>query len=171
MLKRAALLFLAMALGASAQPAARRATNVAALLAYPGFYHLRQLIVVGTVKLQDGQLKVIDEAGSIRLVTAVNAAEGVDEIRGEFWDLGRRKPDDPQLAGRDLRSAFGIDPEGPWPKPGAVVAIVATAVAPAPRGTFNVYPRPGPRPVSSAAPLPGQYGNWWLEMNNTFGSS
>jgi hypothetical protein len=130
-LKRAGLLLAIVAATASAQPAARRATNIAALLAYPAFYHFREVVIVGTVALQDGQLKVSDDVGAIRVVTTGNSPEGVDEVRGEFWDLGRMKPDDPQLAGRDLRAAFGLDPDGPWPRPGEKTAIMATAIAPA----------------------------------------
>ncbi len=128
MLKRAGLLLVVVAATASAQPATRRATNIAALLAYPAFYHFREVVIVGTVALQDGQLKVSDDAGAIHVITTGNSPEGVDEVRGEFWDLGRMKPDDPRLAGRDLRTAFGIDPDGPWPRPGEKTAIMATAI-------------------------------------------
>ena len=41
------------------------------------------------------------------------------------------KPDDPRLGGYDLRATFNIDPDAPWPRPGEVTAIIATAVAPA----------------------------------------
>ena len=116
-----------------AQPVTRRATNLAALLAYPGFYHGRPVIVVGNVALsQDGQLKVADDFGSMRLIFKGNAPDGLDEVRGEFWDLGRMKPDEPKLSGYDLRATFHFDPDGPWPRPGEVTAIVATAVAAAP---------------------------------------
>ena len=27
------------------------------------------------------------------------------------------KPDEPQLAGYDLQRTFGVDPNGPWPRP------------------------------------------------------
>src|SRR5262249_32747093 len=117
---------------ASAQPAARRATNIAALLAYPSFFHERQIIVVGTIKTQtNGELRVSDDAGSIRLVSKGSAPDGVNEIRGEFWDLGRMKPDEPRLSMIDLRATFHLDPEAPWPKSGEVTAIVASRVPPA----------------------------------------
>ena len=115
-----------------AQPAARRATNIAALLAYPSFYHERPIVLVGTVKTQqNGDLRVSDDAGSVRLVVKGGAPDGLDEIRGEFWDLGRMKPDEPRLSTIDLRATFHLDPEAPWPKSGEVTAIVATAVSPA----------------------------------------
>ena len=115
-----------------AQPAARRATNIAALLAYPSFFHERPIVVVGTVKTQqNGELRVSDDAGSVRLVVKGGAPDGLDEIRGEFWDLGRMKPDEPRLSTVDLRATFHLDPDAPWPKSGEVTAIVATAVSPA----------------------------------------
>ena len=44
-----------------------------------------------------------DDIGSIRVMFKGSAPDGLDEVRGEFWDLGRMKPDDPQLTGYDLR--------------------------------------------------------------------
>jgi len=159
-LKRAAFLLVVIAATASAQPAARRATNIAALLAYPGFYHLHQVVILGTVALQNGQLHVSDEAGSIFIVTTGNAPDGVDEIRGEFWDLGRMKPDDPQFAGRDLRASFGIDPEGAWPRPGETTAIVATAITSA---------APPPTPSIRAIVLhPAQYRDQKVTVTGQF---
>jgi len=124
---------LALAATVSAQPTTtRRATNIATLTAYPTFYHLRSIVIVGTVKTQpNGELRVSDEAGSVRLVVKGSAPDGLDEIRGEFWDLGHMKPDEPRLANIDLRATFHIDPDAPWPKAGEVTAIVATAVSPA----------------------------------------
>jgi Big-like domain-containing protein len=116
----------------NAQPVTRRAANLAALLAYPGFYHGRPVVVVGKVALAQDGIKVSDDVASIRLVFKGNAPDGLDEIRGEFWDIGRMKPDEPKLSGYDLRSTFHFDPDGAWPRPGEVTAIVATAVTPAP---------------------------------------
>ena len=123
---------LAAAASVSAQPGARRATNIAALAAYPSFYHERPIVIVGTVATQSsGEIRVADDSGSLRVVAKGSAPDGLDEIRGEFWDLGRMKPDEPRLAGIDFRATFHIDPEAPWPKTGEVTAIVATAVTPA----------------------------------------
>lgn len=116
---------------ADAQPAARRATNLATLLAYPGFFHGRPILIVGTVGLDKDQLRVSDDNGSIHLLFKGTAPDGLDEVRGEFWDLGRMKADDIRLSTYDLRQTFKMDPDAPWPRPGEVTAIVATAVAPA----------------------------------------
>jgi hypothetical protein len=132
MTKRIFLLALVVPAVVLAQPSVRRATNIAALLAYPSFYHERAIVIVGTVKTQpDGELRVSDDAGSVRVVAKGNAPDGLDEIRGEFWDLGRMKPDEPRLATIDLRTTFHIDPDAPWPKSGEVTAIIASAVSPA----------------------------------------
>jgi Bacterial Ig-like domain len=80
----------------------------------------------------NGDVRVADETGSVRVVVKGGAPDGLDEIRGEFWDIGRMKADEPRLANLDLRATFHIDPESPWPKSGEVLAILATAVTPAP---------------------------------------
>jgi hypothetical protein len=38
---------------------------------------------------------------------------------------------DPRLASYDVRSTFQFDPDGPWPRPGQVMAIVASSIGPA----------------------------------------
>ena len=113
----------------SAQPATRRATNLAALTTHPAFYHMRPIVVVGTVKLENnGELRVTTDGTSMPVVFKGSAPDGIDEIRGEFWDLGRMAADNPRLAGYDLKATFKIDPEGAWPRPGQVMAIIATSV-------------------------------------------
>lgn len=116
---------------ADAQPATRRATNLTTLLAYPGFFHARPIVIVGKVGVEKDELRLSDDNVSIHLLFKGTAPDGLDEVRGEFWDLGRMKPDDIRLSTYDLRQTFKIDPNAPWPRPGEVTAIVATAVAPA----------------------------------------
>ena len=131
-LRSALCVAFAMIASADAQPVTRRATNLAEVLAYPGFYHSRPIVLVGTVALgTNGQLAVSDDDVSVHLLVKGNAPDGLDEIRGEFWDLGRMKPDDIRLSTYDLRATFKLEPDGPWPRPGEVTAILATAVTPA----------------------------------------
>jgi hypothetical protein len=125
---RSTLLPIAIVASASAQSGPRRATNIAALQAFPGYYHGRPILIVGTVAVDNDQLRVSDENGSIRLITKGSAPDGLDEIRGEFWDIGRMKPDDVRLTTYDLKTTFHVDPDAPWPRPGEATAIVATAV-------------------------------------------
>jgi hypothetical protein len=115
-----------------AQPPSRHATNIPALLAYPGFFHLRPVLIVGKVETgATGDLKVSDEGGSIALIAKNGAPDGVNEVRGELWDLGRFKADDPRLNGIDIKRVFHVDPEASWPRPGEALAFFATTVAPA----------------------------------------
>jgi hypothetical protein len=127
----AGLAFIVVAATGDAQPVIRRATNLATLLAYPGFFHARPILIVGTVGVDKDSLRLSDDNASIRLVFKGNAPDGLDEVRGEFWDLGRMKADDIRLSTYDLRQTFQIDPDAPWPRPGEVTAIIATAVSPA----------------------------------------
>ena len=116
----------------SAQGPQRRTTNVAALLAHPGFYHLHAVVLVGKLERRSsGELRLVDDAGSIRVVFKGSEPDELAEVRGEFWDLGRMNPDDPRLASYDVRTTFQIDPNL-WPKPGEVGAVIAGTVAEAP---------------------------------------
>src|SRR6516162_6953000 len=126
-MKKLAVALALVATSASAQPATRRPANIAALAAYPSFFHNRPILIVGTVTTTDKGMRVADDNGSIRVLSKGTAVpDGLDEIRGEFWDIGRMKADDPQLSGYDLQKTFGVDPNGPWPRPGEVTAIIVT---------------------------------------------
>jgi len=144
----------------SAQPATRRATNIGTLLAYPGFYHGRPILIVGKVGLDKDRLTVSDDAGSIQLVFTGNAPDGLDEVRGEFWDLGRMKADDIRLTKYDLRATFHFDPDAPWPRPGEVTAIVATAVSPA--------TAPSAPSIRGIVLNPGRYGDEKITITGQF---
>jgi hypothetical protein len=131
-MRRTLLILVLAASAAVAQPAGRRATNIGAVLGYPGYYHGRAILLVAKVGVDKDSLRASDENGaSIRLIFKGNAPDGLDEIRGEFWDLGRMKPDDIRLSSHDLRTEFHIDPNEAWPRPGEVTALLATAVSPA----------------------------------------
>ena len=149
------------AVNADAQTQTRRATNLAALLAYPGYYHGRPIVIVGKVGLDKDQLRVSDEADhSLHLIFKGTAPDGLDEIRGEFWDVGRMKADDPRLSTYDLRTVFKVDPDGAWPRPGEVTAIVATAVAPAvqpPSPTIRAIVLNPSRYLEQKIAITGQY--------------
>jgi len=158
---RLAAILLIVSATVSAQPVTRRATNIAALLAYSSFFHQRAVVIVGKVTTaNNGDVRVADDAGSVRVVTKGGAPDGLDEIRGEFWDLGRMKPDEPRLANLDLRATFHIDPESPWPKSGEVLAILATAVTPAsppPAPTIRAIVLNPSRYLDQKVTITGQY--------------
>ncbi len=131
MLKRVLALTLAVAAAATAQTPARRATNLDMILAYPAYFHQRPVLLVGNVTTNDrGELTVSNDSLSLRVVYKGTVTDGLDEVRGEFIDLGRMKPDDPRLASLDLRGTFHVDPDGPWPKTGEVTAVLASSITP-----------------------------------------
>jgi len=131
---RCFLLFaMLVAASASAQPQTRRATNMTALAAFPSYYHLRPITIVGTLtRAPSGELRLADAPASLRVVFDGRIPDGPSEIRGEFWDLGRMNADDPRLAAFNLRTVFRFDPDAGWPRAGQVTAIIAGAVTPAP---------------------------------------
>ena len=161
MLRRLLVLSVAVATTVSAQPPPRRATNIAALLAYPGFYHQRSIVIIGKVTTQnDGEVRVTDDAGSLRVVAKGRIPDGLDEIRGELWDLGRMKSDDPRLATVDLRATLHMDPDAPWPKSGEALLIMATAVteaSPPPAPTIRSIVLNPSRYLEEKVTITGQY--------------
>jgi hypothetical protein len=142
----------AVAFGAlvGGQSTPRRATNIAALTSHPGFYHLRPITVVGNLTLLgSGERRLQTDEGSLRVVFQGSAPEGLAEVRGEFWDLGRMNPDDPRLIVQDLRATFQIDPDGPWPRPGQVTAVMA--------GTIDQASAPSSASIRSIVLFPDRY--------------
>jgi hypothetical protein len=162
-MKRLAVILAAAALAAavSAQTGTRRPTNIAALKQYPGFFHNRPILIVGTVMTTDKGVRVSDDNGSFPVLFKGSAPDGLDEIRGEFLDIGRMKPDEPQLATYDLLRTFGIDPNGPWPRPGDVTAIIASnitqAVLPTAPSIRSIVLHPA-RFVDQKVTITGQFG-------------
>jgi hypothetical protein len=162
MATRCLALFVLLAAATSAQPLSRRATNVAALVAYPGFFHLRPIALVGTVALgNDGETRVTEGGLSLHLVTKASAPDGLDEIHGEFWDLGRMNADDPRLASYDLKTTFKIDPQGSWPRPGQVMAIIASSVTPA--------SQPAAPTIRNLVLYPSRYAEQRITVSGQFG--
>lgn len=123
------LLMLTATLAAQQPATSRRSTNLAALMAFPTYYHQRPLLVVGDLKLLDsGELRLTSDGITVRVVHEGNTPDGPVEVRGEFWDLGRFNADDPRLQRYDLRKTFGVDPEGAWPRSGQVLALIASDI-------------------------------------------
>src|SRR5262245_51670740 len=86
------------AAGIAQQPTTRRSTNLAALLNYPAFFQMRPVLVVGTLSLENnGRMKLTDETGSVSIISKGSTPDGLVEVRGEFWDVGRMNQDDPRL--------------------------------------------------------------------------
>jgi hypothetical protein len=130
-LRLSLLLLIAVLATPTAQQLPRRATNLAALITYPSFYHQRPVTVAGMLTRDDsGAVRLTDDVGGISVVYEGSLTDGLHEVRGDFWDLGRMNADDPRLGRFDVIRVFGIRPDTPWPAPGQVLAIIASAVQP-----------------------------------------
>lgn len=146
----------------AAQTTVRRATNVAALLSHTAFFNQRPIFIVSDLKLLDtGELRATTDGLSLPILFKGTAPDGAAEIRGEFWDVGRMGATDPRLSGYDLQRTFKIDPDGAWPRPGTVLALVASSITaatpPAAPSIRNVVLYPS-RYLDQRITLVGQFG-------------
>jgi hypothetical protein len=121
----AALVFL-VAATVGAQPAVRRATTIEAVRKYPGFFNGQTVAVLGTVTRHDTELTIASEGGSLRLVGRQLPDEGVTEVRGVVYDIGRLNSDDPRLVQLDLRDLITRTYADRWPRPGEEIVLQVT---------------------------------------------
>ena len=126
---------------AGAQPAARRATTIAALRSYPGFFHQQTVSVIAAVKGDrvETALLASDEA-TISLVARELPRDGKLEARGQFLDIGRMSPEDPRLIPFNLVDRVRTKYPERWPRPGEELVLMLS-------GTL-----PPPPPADAAAP-------------------
>ena len=117
-----------------AQPTTRVAANIPALAAFPTFYHLRSIIIRGELVTRDDRRELLAPDGD-RGVDVVfrgsHAPDGLVELRGVCWDIGRMTPDDPNFAGFDIQAFLDTRRGGSWPKPGELIVISASDATPA----------------------------------------
>lgn len=125
------LLVVLLSCGLAAQPATRQTANLTALKAYPSFYHLKPVLIAGDVTVRDtGALEVSSSGGTMLVVFKGSVPNGPADLRGELWDLGRMRSDDPRLAAIDVTRMLQIDPNKPWPQPGQLLAFAASSITP-----------------------------------------
>jgi hypothetical protein len=137
----------------SAQPAVRRATTLAALRAYPGFYHQQTVALVGIVKAQSVETATIGtDEGSLRLIARELPREGKVEARGQFLDIGRVSPDDPRLIPFNLVDRIRALYPDRWPRPGEELMLMLSSTAPPPPAADANAP-----PLRSVALDPGRF--------------
>jgi hypothetical protein len=138
----ALLFFLAFPTLVIAQPSNRAptATTLDALALYPGFYHLKVVVVRGRLIDQGDRIRLVPANGEGRGVELVaasgaplpSAGSGEVEVRGQFWDVGRLFVEDPAVASGDLPALVRARVGDRWPAHGELLAIGVSAVQPAP---------------------------------------
>jgi hypothetical protein len=121
----------ALALAVPSRPTAevlsRRATTLAAIRAYPAFFNGQPVHVRAEIDRTEKRVLLVDGDDKLpALVASGVGGSGVQDIRGEVWDIGRMRSDDPKLTGHDLRPYLGEDPAAAWPKPGELVVMSVT---------------------------------------------
>ena len=102
----------------------RRLTTIAALRQYPAYFHLQNVLVHGEFA---GTAPVITLRGGDHEITVIlnnaNTRDGLVEVRGQLFDLGRMDPGDPRL------TTFGNKPRvEDWPRPGEELLLNVTSV-------------------------------------------
>jgi hypothetical protein len=145
-------LIVAAAWSVAAQPQPRRATTIAAIRAYPGFYHQQTVLVVGEVKGTEDRATVSDEGSSIRLVARELPREGRLEVRGQLLDIGRVSQDDPRLIPFNLLDRIRAAYQDRWPKPGEEIILLLGGTSPPPPATNATTP-----PLRAVAMEPSRF--------------
>ena len=119
-----ALSVAASAISLTAQPQPRRATTIAAIRAYPGFYHQQTVLVVGEVKGTVERATIGTDEGAITLIARELPRESRIEARGQLLDLGRMSQDDPRLIPFNLLDRTRAAYQDRWPKPGEELILM-----------------------------------------------
>lgn len=123
-------ILVAVVAAAGAQRAARRATTVDAVGRYPGFYHEEPVALRGAVARSDAGLSLVSGANMLRLVGPQSAGEGLAEVHGIVYDIGRLNPDDPRLALLNLTPVLAQVYRERWPKRGEALVLRVTGSTP-----------------------------------------
>lgn len=98
-----------------------RAVTVDALRAFPAFYHLQEVTLRGDLLASGRRLTLRGDTAEIGVLLGEGGApDGPVEVTGEFVDVGRLDPGDTRAA-----DAPGLLPGEPWPRPGAMLLVVA----------------------------------------------
>ncbi len=112
----------------SAQSIKRTPTTIAALDAYPTFFHRRPVVVRATVEGDLQDVFITDGEQRLRVLNLVPPAVGENpqlEIDGSYWDVGRLAPDDPRLADHEIRQLSERLFNKPWPANGELPLLIA----------------------------------------------
>jgi len=120
----AAIVVVGVATGdALPQATVRRLTTVAALHAFPSYFHLQNVLLHGEFA-ENGATPVLrgGERDIPILLNGVNTAAGLAEVRGQLFDVGRLEPGDPRVSAYE--GARDVDR---WPRPGEELVLNVTS--------------------------------------------
>ncbi|HYE89140.1 MAG TPA: Ig-like domain-containing protein [Vicinamibacterales bacterium] len=141
-----------LATGLGAQPQPRRATTIAAIRAYPGFYHQQTVLVIGEVKGDNDRLTIGTDEAAITLIARETPRAGRVEARGQLLDIGRMSQDDPRLIPFNLLERVRTAYQERWPKPGEELMLLLGGTAPPPPAASVTAP-----PLRAVAMEPARF--------------
>ncbi|MEO8681734.1 MAG: Ig-like domain-containing protein [Vicinamibacterales bacterium] len=136
-----------------AQPAVRRATTIAAVRAYAGFYHQQVVSLAGEVKGIGDRVTLATDEASIKLIVRQTPDEGRRiEARGQVLDIGRIAQDDPRLIPFNLLDRIRTAYPDRWPRPGEEVLLMVSSIGEPPASASVDTP-----PLRTVAMEPGRF--------------
>ncbi len=118
----------------SGQSAARKATTVSALLAYPVFFQGERVTVRAESWADQESTWLIE--GDAKVLTLGEPVPGPGdraEVRATFWDVGRLNRDDPRLGEFNLGELSEALFQKPWPSIGELPVLIVESTLPATR--------------------------------------
>jgi hypothetical protein len=124
----AVLLLLLAAPAARGQAVTRRVATITSLHAYPGFYHLQNVVLRGELTVRDREIVLHADDGDLRvLLQGATLQDGPVEVRGQMIDVGRLTADDPRLTALIASGTPELSPDH-WPHPGDLLIVNVTSV-------------------------------------------
>jgi hypothetical protein len=114
---------------AHAQSAVRKLASIDALLEFPGYFHLQNVLVRGEFVERGNEFVLRANERDLRLMNTEQVTKGPVEVRAQFFDVGRLERSDPRLGPYAERFK-----QEEWPRPGTEFALRisgVTAAAPA----------------------------------------
>lgn len=103
-------------------------TTLAALEAYPSYFHRMEIVILAQAAGDRDEVFVTDGKRRLRtfnIPPPLSSDPEIIEIRGTYWDVGRLDPDDPRLAGYNIKQVSELSLGKPWPSSGELKLLIA----------------------------------------------
>ena len=117
---------------AEAQTATRVATYVEALVAAPVFFHGKQVALRQPVTGSGDLTRLEGTSKPVFVFWKDQPSSRGNELRGEFWDLGRLQPDDSRFSTLRFEPILEAAARGQWPARDQVFVILSASLIEAP---------------------------------------
>jgi hypothetical protein len=131
------------------------------LIAFPNFFHGQQVILHGEFAEigQSRRFRAAEGEDSIQAIGKVANPGSMQEVRAEFFDVGRFTKDEPRLSG-DVAAAIEQQFGDRWPRPGEALMLNVLSSESAPPPTAPT--------VRTVALEPGRYKDQRVTLTGQF---